>query len=180
MNSGVRWKGDDRMNSEQAAVVEQLFHAYFNVLQIRAYRYLRNWDLSAQAAQETFYVACRRVDRLMASPNRVGWLMKTVTMICKNKVRDQLRQEKLLVAWDELEERSLPGVLDQYDIGVAEKCRSLLSQEEYDLLCKVVVQGVPYDEAAWELGIQMWACRKRVQRILARLRNQLSEYREPD
>ena len=56
-----------------------------------------------------------------------------------------------------------------------EPFRGLLSEEELRLLQAIVLDGVSYAEAAKALGINLWACRKRVQRAMDRLRQ---KYRE--
>ena len=45
----------------------------------------------------------------------------------------------------------------------------MISDDEYTLLKRIVIDGISYVEAAKELDISMWACRKRVQRIIDKI-----------
>ena len=45
-----------------------------------------------------------------------------------------------------------------------------LSPQEYTLLKEIVIDGVSYLDMAEKLEISMWACRKRVERIIKKIR----------
>lgn len=162
------------MNSEQAELLEQMFREHYSSLQIYAFRFLENWDAAAQAVQESFHIACERIEVFADSPNRIGWLKKTVRYVCLNTIKTRNRRMKDLIALEELSAKQLPSVYDEYSIGADESFKSILSEEEYQLLYEIIVQGIPYSSVANKHGITMWACRKRVQRIIKKLRANLS------
>lgn len=163
------------MKPEQDAVLEALYRAHFHQLEVHAYRFLGSWEDAHVAAQETFHIACEKIDVLMASPNQVGWLKNTVKYVCQNMRRSRQRQLLLFSSLEELGDGDLPAAADEPGGDPMEPFRGLLSEEELRLLQAIVLDGVSYAEAAKALGINLWACRKRVQRAMDRLRQ---KYRE--
>ena len=71
-----------------------------------------------------------------------------------------------------LRDRVLADAL--YDDGL-ELFSGLISEEELTLLQKIIVDGTSYADAAGELGISIWACRKRVQRAIDKLHKRCRE-----
>lgn len=163
------------MNSDQAAMIESLFQAHYSELQVYAYRFLGNWDAAAQAVQETFHIACEKIDALQDSPNQIGWLKNTTRYVCLNTIKTKNRQMKLLVAIEEVSPKQLPSINDVYSIENEDALKSILLDIEFQLIFETIIQGIPYTTVAQKHGITMWACRKRVQRIIKKLRDYLSQ-----
>ena len=90
-------------------------------------------------------------------------------------LRAQKRQLLLFTSLEAMSEADLPSLNDPLNHPPGEFLMGLISDDEFTLLKKIVLDGVSYAEAAKELDISMWACRKRVQRTLEKIRE---KYRE--
>jgi len=53
--------------------------------------------------------------------------------------------------------------------------RRVLSEEEWDLLRKIALENQPYKNVAEELGITVWTCQKRVERIRKKLKQYFAD-----
>lgn len=166
------------MRPEDAQLLEELYRAHFHALVVHAYRYLDDWNEATLAAQEAFHIACEKIDVLRASANPIGWLKETTRNVCRNLWKTRQRQLQLLVSLDDLPENEQPARALEAEADYADTFTSVLSPEEYRLLKRIVLDGDTYLELAQELGISMWACRKRVQRATEKLRKRYDRSKE--
>lgn len=165
------------MNEEQHALLETLFRTYLNELEVHAYSLLGNWDDAHLAAQEAFHIACEKIDVLADHPNQIGWLKTTVKNVCRNMLRTRERQIFLFTSLDELSDTSkdAPSTTDEPEEDISGLFSSFLSKDEIDLLKSIVLDEVPYTDTAETLHITMWACRKRIQRIIKKIQEKHEE-----
>ena len=162
------------MKPEQEATLERLYRTHFHALEVHAYRFLRNWDDAHVAAQETFHIACEKADALTAAPDSLKWLKSTTKHVCQNMRWTKQHQQMLFTSLEELGEQCQPAAVQPEDDGL-ELFSGLISEEELTLLQKIIVDGTSYADAAGELGISIWACRKRVQRAIDKLHKRCRE-----
>lgn len=163
------------MMENQDGFLENLYHRYFRALVIHAYRYLGSWEDSNVAVQDAFQIACEKIDVLMASDNAVGWLKNTVRNVCHHMIRERNRQALLFSSLDELTDVEMPVTSGDIDAQSMDILEELVSKDEIGLLKKIILDGIPYSQAAAELGCNVWTCRKRVQRSIDKIRQ---KYRE--
>lgn len=163
------------MKADQDLILEKLYRSYFRLLVVHAYRILGNWDDANFAAQEAFHVACEKIDQLAASENQIGWLKNTVRNVCYRMIRERNRQALLFSSLDELTDAEMPVTSDDTDAQSMDILEELVSKDEIGLLKRVILDGIPYSQVAAELGCNVWACRKRVQRSIDKIRQ---KYRE--
>jgi RNA polymerase sigma-70 factor (ECF subfamily) len=69
--------------NNQDQFFEILYREMFNQLNIYAQNALRDRSLGEEAVQDTFRIACTKIDELMASSNPKGWLIMAITYINK-------------------------------------------------------------------------------------------------
>lgn len=163
------------MTAEQSAYLERFFKAHFSELQVHAFRFLGDWNYTEEAVMDAFKIASEKIDVFLECQNQIGWMMLVVQNVCRNILRRWNRDSKLLMNWESLTDTQIPGGEDTYPSEFVEKCRALLTRDEFLLLYQAVVLEVPYNELAQTHGLSMWACRKRVQRSLAKLRKFFNE-----
>lgn len=163
------------MRSDQSALLERLYRSHFRLLVVHAYRTLGSWDDANFAAQEAFHVACEKIDQLAASENQIGWLKNTVKNVCYRMIRERNRQALLFSSLDELTDAEMPVAPDNTETQSMDILEELVSKDEVGLLKKIILDGIPYSQAAAELGCNVWTCRKRVQRSIDKIRQ---KYRE--
>lgn len=164
-----------KLSEEQQQELSQLYQENFVPLFYYATSTLQDRDAAEDAVQETFQIACRRFDVLFSNDNPSGWLMNTLKNVLRNRkrlLRRLFRVFSPLPLDDKLDlQADPPGELDIV-------IRSLLTEEEYSLYRMVIVGGETIPNAAKKHGITTEACKKRVQRIRARLREGLKDSSE--
>lgn len=163
------------MDMAQDVFLEKLFREYYRELTIHAYCLLDDWNMAHEAAQETFHIACEKTDDLMNSPNPIGWLKNTAKNVVRNMIRARERQARLLRSFEELHTDDIRfsyQMRSRFRIG---DLKGHITDEDLFLLRRIFIDGISYKDASKELGIKMWACRKRVQRLLEQLRKILNE-----
>lgn len=159
------------MRPEQDEFLEKLFRSSYNELEIYANALLKNHSDAETAVQDAFHTACNKIDDIMNSPNPVGW-MKNVIKNISNNMRRRKTKESLLVMHfaDTLKD---VGFEDLREFELYEQCKAILTKAEYDLMVSIYINGVSPKEKAQELDISIWACYKRIERMLSKLRQEL-------
>ena len=156
------------LTTEQDALLTELYLEMYEKLVNLAYVRLRSVPLAEEAAQETFCIACRRPEAALEGPNPQGWLVTTLRNVVRNMERLlAVRARCVSVSPERLGET--PVYDDYTDIEYAQ----LLSDAEYRLFRRIAVDRCTMKEAAQELAISEEACKKRVQRIRAKLQEKI-------
>lgn len=156
-----------KLSGEQQNRLSELYRENFVPLLCYARSILRDHDAAEDVVQETFQIACRRADQLFASENPDGWLMNTLKNILHNRKRKFHRFLQIFTVKPLDEELDItaepPGELDVM-------IQTVLTPEEYRIYLRVIAHGELISAAARELGLSPEACKKRTQRIRAKLR----------
>ena len=130
---------------------------------------MTNKDAAEDLVQETFLIAQCKLDAVLSSPNPHGWLMNTL----KNVIGNYYKQQRFIA--QHLIADSYPDSASEYTFSVNELYAGLVSPEELELLAWVYCENVSRQEAAERLGISPAACRKRLQRAKAALRDAIQK-----
>ncbi len=157
------------MKKEHSEQIEVLYRQHFRAMVVHAYRFVGDWERATEAAQEAFRIACEKPDALVSSPNPIGWLKQTTRNVCSNILKQQRLLAKLLVSLEKLTDPELPYVVDIRSDELDE-LRSITDKESIDILKKIFLHGYSYREVADSYGISVWACYKRVQRVIGKIK----------
>lgn len=160
------------LTRSQKEAVERLYIEMYYPLSGYAFSVLGSRALAEDVVQETFRIACTRVDAFLASPNPRGWLVVVLKNVIGNAISRQRRLNVILSTERECE--MLPGSPD-VDIPPGVLLAGPADDGDLHLLHRVAVDGYSVAEAARELGISTDACKKRIQRAKARLRKKLQD-----
>ena len=152
------------LTKEQDALLTSLYLEMYERLVNLAYRRLRSAALAEECAQETFCIACRRPEAALGSENPQGWLVNTLRYVVRNMER--MLALRAAHAGGNAERVDDTPVYDDY------------TDAEYRLFRRVAVDRCTMREAAQELGISEEACKKRMQRIRAKLQTKILEIME--
>lgn len=157
------------MRPEQDQFLEQLYQKHYIDLFLYARALLNGEGDPEEIVQDAFHTACGKIDELMASESAVGWMKNVVKNNVSNFRRRRNRELQLVQPLEDIARE--PGSTDREtdEMLLRERCRSLLSDEEFELVRGVVIDGVPHAEMAKRQGIGLWACYKRVKRSLDKL-----------
>lgn len=163
------------LTTEQDAQLTSLYLEMYEKLVNLAYVRLRSVSLAEEAAQETFCIACRRPEAVLGSDNPQGWLVTTLRYVVRNMQRLLAQRERRVIAPSD-------GNVDRavYDDYSDVEFADLLTDEEYRLFRRIAVDRCTMREAAYAFGISEEACKKRVQRIRAKLQKKILQIMETD
>lgn len=161
------------MLPEQDRLIETLHHLYFNKLTLYAMSILRDPIRAQDVVQDTFHEAIVHIDKLMEHENPGGWLMLTL----KNKIRESERSRRRYIArflslesdiaTELIAEIEQPADSDRQTLL---KIEEILTKEEKYLLKRLIFNNASHLEVSQELGITVWACQKRLERVRQKLR----------
>lgn len=168
------------MRPDHDVFLEDLYRTYFEKLRTYASCALESPDLAEEVVQDTFHEAVQHIDKLMTHPNPGGWLKLTV----KNKIaharRDMNRYMLRFVSLDAgAYDNGIPSVVDnlpRQTESLLQVIRENLTEEEWTLLRRITLEKSSYKTVAEELGLTVWTCQKRVQRIREKLRHSMKDY----
>ena len=164
------------LRADQDAFLEDLYREMFDPLWRYAVSYLNDPDQAAEVVQDTFHEAVRHIDTIMHHENPKGWLK----VVLKNKILHAYRSYNMYI----LRFLSLDTDVTNKDSilssetslyrseDILREIKSALSQEEWDLLRMIALEKRTYKTVAEELGVNIWTCQKRVQRIREKLKQQ--------
>jgi len=171
----------------------RLVLSYQNFVYSIAYRMMYAEDAAADASQEAFILAFRKI-RTHRGGSFKAWLGRIATNVCLDELRRRKRHPE-----DSLEEKmefsegfdaSLPGPLVQGEPGpeksveqsevakAIEDCIRGLPDEFRAVLVLVDVQGFGYKESSSMLKRSMGTIKSRLARARARMRDCLQQSRE--
>lgn len=157
--------------------IDQLFSkyytSYFNKLKLYAYSVLHDWNRAEEVTQDAFHIAWRKKEDFINSQNPPGWIMNTLKYTIKNVQRSDALRANLFVSLQELGEISSAN-LSVEEAEIHSLFNSVLSKDDYYLFIRVTLDKATYKEVSAELNITVWACQKRMQRILKKLRKYFS------
>ena len=169
-------EGRNESDGEKLRRLESAEREYLHALCLEHYpalrRYIYHLGFRGEAAddwlQETFLTAIRRIDVLRAHENPGAYL----TQILRNVIGHELRRVQYAARIAErLQTEELTGSEGYRDeLDPAIQYRGLVSDEELQLLLRYYLEGRSRKELARELGIDIEACGKRIQRAKAHLK----------
>lgn len=158
-----------QLNNEQKALIEQLYFAMYSLLCTYAISALKNQELAEEAVQDTFRIACMKIESLSASQNPKGWLVNTLKYVIQNIRKSQTKLNNLMMSI--LSDEELVSVSAISDVDFHITYMDLLGKEDFDLLKMLVIDQYTILDASKKLGISVEACKKRVQRAKKKLRD---------
>lgn len=161
------------LNDNQRRAIEELYQQMYYPLSVYARSALNERSLAEEAVQDTFRIACAKVDDFLSSPNPKGWLLNTLKNVIHNTIRTRAYLNSLVVSSMDFDENMVQGDTDSPDVDLLYS--DLTDSENYKLLKKIALDKYSILEAAQELGISIEACKKRVQRAKKSLKIHLKK-----
>lgn len=161
------------MTDQQEQFFERCYREQFARLKVYAHAHQLNWEEAEELVQDTFHTAWEKIDAFTASDNPMGWLVNTLKFKLYNRERKRQRQAQLFLRFCML--APPPAAEEPPDDSLNHFCQQVLSPSDYYALRRIVLEDATYAQLSEELGISLWTCRKRVQRILKKLRRQMEK-----
>ena len=132
---------------------------------------LPNDALAEEAVQDTFVIACQKIDDLLYSQNPPGWLVVTLKKVISNTIRKQQTAQRILAAYLARDSLDVAMSYDQLELAIL--YNDISKTEEFVLLKEIAIDGKSYKQMAEARGISIATCRKRVQRAKEKLKNKI-------
>lgn len=161
------------LNQEQGDMIDQLYHDMYATLYAYAMSAMDDVYQAEEAVQDTFRIACVKVDELARSENQPGWLMNALKYVINNTHRSLARWNNMLVSL--LSTCRTEEADWKQDLDFSVTYSELLGDEDFQLLQMVTIQKCTMLETATTYGITVEACKKRVQRAKKRAKQILEE-----
>ncbi len=158
--------------------------AYQNSAYTVAFRIMGEAHSAADAAQEAFIMAFRRLETYRGGSFR-AWLLRITTNQCYDELRR--RQRRPAVSVDELgDDPPIPDdsdtpeeVAQQHELQRAiQDCINALNDDQRVALVLCDVEGLNYQEIAETVGVQVGTVKSRLSRARAAVRDCLQGVRE--
>ena len=138
-----------------------------------AYSSLHNFALSEEAVQQTFEIACRKIEDFYNHPNPGGWLTKVLGFVILNTQSRLWLEQRVIVCPDEY--RPDLVVAPEKPLPLRLTYGSLVDTPQFRLLYEAEVMGRTLKEIAKDLGISEAACKKRAERARKYLHQKLGK-----
>lgn len=169
---------EESVNAEEEALVEELFQKEYHnlvryaetILRKHGSNYVSVSGRAEDVVQEVFYLALKKNAQMMKREVPAGWFYTTLT----HKVREALREDRAWVKRLTLIQSSVPESEMSRKLPV--EWTGLMSQEEYELLYKLYLEGYTYNELSAELGVKKSTLAMRVRRIKKRFRENYKNF----
>ena len=149
------------MTAEQKRFLSERYHEKRKFLLEYAESSLHNYAMSEEAVQQTFEIACRKIDDFCSSPNPDGWLTKTLSFVVRN-IESRQRSERRVIA---ITDDYRPDLVAAPEVPLSLRVTygSLVDTPQFRLLYETEVLGHTLAEIAEELDISETACKKRAE-----------------
>ena len=159
------------MTAEQNQFLSERYHKKRKFLLEYAESSLHNYDLSEEAVQQTFEIACRKIDDFYNCPNPDGWLTKTLSFVVRNIESRQRSERRVISITDDYR----PDLIAAPEVPLPLRVTygSLVDTPQFRLLYETEVLGHTLAEIAEELDISEAACKKRAERARTFLQKKL-------
>lgn len=150
------------MTAEQNQFLTERYHEKRKFLLEYAESSLHNYALSEEAVQQTFEIACRKIDDFCSSPNPDGWLTKTLSLVIRNMEKRQRSERRVIAITDDYRPDLVAAPEAPLPLRVT--YGSLVDTPQFRLVYEAEVLGRTYKEIAKDLGISESTCKKRAER----------------
>lgn len=161
------------MTAEQNQFLSEKYHNNRRFLLEYAESSLHNYALSEEAVQQTFEIACRKIDDFCNSPKPDGWLTRTLSFVIRNIESRQRSERRVIAITDDY--RPDLAAAPEVPLPLRVTYGSLVETPQFRLLYETEVQGHTLAEMAKALGISEAACKKRAERARAFLQKKLKK-----
>lgn len=170
----------ERMDRQQEQFFDALYDQWFSKLCAYANVRINDLSIAEEVVQDTFFIALLKIEVLMKTENPERWLKKTVQNKIMHYFRDKSRKLDRIIPLEDIDQKSaavIDAEIEKIESSEEERLQRIqeilkttLKEEEKALLQKIAFEEKTYETAAEELGISLWTCQKRMQRLRGKLR----------
>ncbi len=156
------------MTEEEKQFVAGLYQEMYNTLKWYAQAYISNTELSKDAIQTTFEIACEKASILMKHPNPQGWIRETFKNVLKKQSSWITQSNSLILKMSGYVSEESVDIIDELDTDLL--YANIADKEDYIFVREFEEAGRTVEEFAKMKGMTRDACNKRLQRARHKLR----------
>lgn len=145
---------------------EELYEGMKRGVFALAYSYLRNYEDSEDALQETFLTIKRKAHMYEAGTNARAWIFQ----IAKNVALDELRRRKRRMETESFKDEGV-----ETPLPFLEELTARLSEEEREIVLMHAVWGYKHKEIAEEKGLPLGTVTWKYNEAIKKLRKEQEE-----
>ena len=161
------------LSKEQIAFVDKLYVDMYRKLFLYAMNIMKNTFHSEEAVQDTFRIACAKIDSFYTCQNPEGWLFNTLKYVLRNMQKSHMMLNKYIIMLFDIE--SVKDSISSNPLSTDFELifGDIVNSDDFKLLLRIVIDKCTMLEASKEFGISIDVCKKRIQRIKKKLKNKL-------
>ncbi len=152
----------------RARIFREIYDKYFKLVWFCAFRFLGNKEDTDEVSDDVFVNFYRRAERTEIS-NVKYYLTRSARNLSLNRLRDRKNTE-------ELDENRAGEYFFCEGSDLLEKIAAVTSKEEFDLLCRHVLEGYTLSEIAVKLGESVNTVKSKYRRLVKRLKSELEDF----
>jgi RNA polymerase sigma-70 factor (ECF subfamily) len=168
----------ETLTDAQQRWLAQLYEQMYPSLFVYAQAHLADSHTAEEVVQETFKIACMKIDTLAESPAPNGWLMTTLKHVMRNAQRRQALTAAIFDTSDKFDENRASALTNDVNLEFDIACTQVIGQQDYEMLKQAVLKQATISDIAQEFGLSEQACYKRIQRNKQKLRKIFANSRE--
>lgn len=153
------------MSEQQQIMIYELYEQNHAKLYAYARARTKSESDAEDAVQETFCIACTRIEIVQESPNQAGWLMNVMKNVL-HKLWNLHSREQVAA---ELELSILAEDIHAMSQLRMAEFAAMLTDSDFQLLSGIAHGRTSSEDMALLLGVRAAACRKRWQRLRSKL-----------
>ena len=161
------------MTAEQMGFLTALYIKKREFLVEYANGSLHNYALAEEAVQQTFEIACHKIEKVCTSPNPEGWLTKTLAFVIRNAESRKRTEGNVIVFSADYRPDLVAAPADPLPLHVT--YGNLVNTPQFQIIYEMEVEGRSLAEIAEDEGISLTACRKRAERARKYLQRKLKK-----
>ena len=161
------------MTPKQYKLIEDLYYQLRPLLLSYAASALSSESQAEEAVQDTFQIACQRIDIVSSHPNPQGWVFTTLKNVISNEMQQRLRDTRVITDTLGAHIDQLGHYADRINVDLIYE--NVADTEEFRLIKAIALDGRSMLELSRELGISIPAVKKRAQRAREYLQKRLKE-----
>ena len=169
-------EGDEKMKniSEKHRFFDCVYQEMCPHLMRYALASIKDPDLAEDVVQDVFRIAWTRIDVFMTSPNYKGWLINTLKYVLRDYQRAKVKYISLISKLLASQAYAKHGA--RMELSVDMLYEDMAGSEDLMLLKRLYLEDQTMKEIAATDGISVEACKKRVQRARARLKEYIQTH----
>lgn len=164
------------MTQDSNLFLANFYRENYRALYLHAYSMLGQRTEAEVALQEAFLVACKNPEEFMRKENPIAWMEKTIENMVLHILRERKYTAALFTSFEELAPGQEPSTLTEGSFELIDFCQSVVTKGELKFFLRIAEGSSTFADEADKLGIKLFTCYKRFERIREKLQKAMDDY----